>query len=208
MVEAVLSYVVQAIDEASSTMDKIKASVGLVGSALGDLGGGFTSVGNIMQGFAGAGIVGVVSAGLGEVIKGLEASVKQAKDTQAIFTDLGAAVERSGTSWKTVEGGTQKALEAMERITVYSKDQLAGALEKLMTFGLSYNDAMKALSVTIDFATAKHMDLESAATLVGKAVDGNTSIMKRYGVTITESKMHIFDFNKCHSSIFLIRNRL
>ena len=32
------------------------------------------------------------------------------------------------------------------------------------------------------------MDLESAATLVGKAVDGNTAIMKRYGVDITVAK--------------------
>jgi phage-related protein len=188
MVEAILSYVVRAIDETSSVMDKIKASMGLVGSALGDLGGGFTSVGNIMQGFAGAGVVGAVSAGLGEVIKGLEASVKQATDTEKIFTSLGAAVERSGVSWKSVQEGCTTALEAMERTTTYSKDEMAGALERLMTYGLSYNEAMKALGATIDFAAAKHMDLESAATLVGKAVDGNTGIMKRYGVDITEAK--------------------
>jgi phage-related protein len=188
MVEAVLSYVVKAIDESSSVMDKVRASVGLVGSAVGELGGGFTSVGNIMQGFAGAGVVGAVSAGLGEVIKGLEASVKQASDTEKIFTDLGAAVDRSGTAWKSVREGTITALEAMQRTTVYSKDEMAAALQRLMTYGLSYEEAMKALGSSLDFAAAKHMDLESAATLVGKALDGNTAIMKRYGVDIATSK--------------------
>jgi hypothetical protein len=47
---------------------------------------------------------------------------------------------------------------------------------------------MKALGPTLDFAAAKHMDLESAATLVGKAVDGNTGIMKRYGVDVEVAK--------------------
>ena len=57
-----------------------------------------------------------------------------------------------------------------------------------MTFGLSYNDAMQALGKSIDFAAAKHMDLTSAATLVGKAMDGNTAILKRYGVDIATTK--------------------
>ena len=76
----------------------------------------------------------------------------------------------------------------MQATTTYSDEQLAGALQRMMTFGLSYDQAMKALGATIDFAAAKQMDLESAATLVGKAVDGNTAIMKRYGVDITVAK--------------------
>ena len=41
MVEAILSYVIKAIDESSSVMDRIKSSVGLLGSSLSGLGGGF-----------------------------------------------------------------------------------------------------------------------------------------------------------------------
>ena len=43
MVEAILSYVIKAIDESSSVMDRIKSSVGLLGSSLSGLGGGFAT---------------------------------------------------------------------------------------------------------------------------------------------------------------------
>jgi phage-related protein len=114
--------------------------------------------------------------------------VKEATASEAVWASLGAAVGRTGESWAALKTGTESALLAMSKVTTYSDEQLAQALEKLMTFGLSYDDAMKALGKTIDFAAAKHMDLESAATIVGKAMDGNTSILKRYGVDITTTK--------------------
>ena len=188
MVEAILSYVIKAIDESSSVMDRIKSSVGLLGSSLSGLGGGFAQVGNVMTGFAAGGVAGAAITALGEVAQGLQSCIKEAGASEAVFTSLGAAVDRSGTAWSSVADGTKKALLAMQATTTYSDEQLAGALNKMLTFGLSYDQAMKALAATIDFAAAKHMDLESAATLVGKAVDGNTAIMKRYGVDITVAK--------------------
>jgi len=188
MVEAILSFVIKAIDESSSVMDRIKSSVGLLGSSLSGLGGGFASVGSVMTGFAAGGVTGAAITALGEVAKGLQDCIKEATDSEAIWTSLGAAVSRSGVAWETVSAATKSALLAMQATTVYSDEQLAAALERLMTFGLSYDQATKALGETLDFAAAKHMDLESAATLVGKAMDGNTAILKRYGVDIATTK--------------------
>ena len=188
MVEAVLSYIIKAVDEASSVMDKVKASMGILGTSLGELGGGFESVGSIMTGFAGAGVVGAVSAGIGEVIQGLKWSVGQAAEAEQAIKNLSVAVEKSGTSWDAVKGKTDEFLSQMQRVTVYSDEQLAGALQRLLTFGMSYDEAMKALSSTVDLAAAKQMDLESAAGIVGKTFMGNTAILARYGIDVTTSK--------------------
>jgi phage-related protein len=61
-------------------------------------------------------------------------------------------------------------------------------VERLLTFGMSYDDAMKAAGAALDLAAAKHMDLESAASIMGKAFTGNTAILARYGIDITTSK--------------------
>jgi phage-related protein len=179
---------IKAVDEASGIMGKIQASMGLLGGALQNLGGGFASVGTVVQGFAAGGVAGAAIGALGEVAKGLQDCIKEATSSEAVFASLGAAVTRSGTAWDTVSEATKNTLLAMQKTTTYSDEELAAALERLMTFGLSYDDAMKALGTTLDFASAKHMDLESAATLVGKAMDGNTAILKRYGVDLATSK--------------------
>jgi phage-related protein len=188
MVEAILSYVIKAIDESSSVMDKIKSSVGLLGSSLGELGGGFTAVGSVMTGFAAGGVAGAAISAIGQIAQGLEWSVKEAADSEQAFKNLGEAVNRSGTAWTSVEGATREYLTQLQATTVYSDEALAGMVERLLTFGMTYEQAMAAAGTALDLAAAKHMDLESAASLVGKAIDGNTAILKRYGVDVEVAK--------------------
>jgi phage-related protein len=191
---------IKAVDEASSVMGKIQTSVGLLGGALQNLGGGFAQVGTVMQGFAAGGPAGAAIAAAGEIAKGLQECIQEATASEAVFTSLGAAVTRSGTAWDTVTAATKKALLAMQSTTTYSDEQLAATLEQLLTFGLSYDDAMKALGETIDFAAAKHMDLTAAATLVGKAMDGNTAILKRYGVDLQTTKDQAGELKLAHDA--------
>jgi len=184
------------IDEASGVIGKVQAGIGGLTGIMSKMGGAMGDVGGIINsafsGFATGGPAGAaLGAGvtiLGSVVTGIQSCVKEATASEAVWASLGAAVGRTGESWQALKKGTEDALLAMSKVTTYSDEQLAQALEKLMTFGLSYDQAMQALGKTIDFAAAKHMDLESAATIVGKAMDGNTSILKRYGVDITTTK--------------------
>jgi phage-related protein len=178
----------KAVDECSSVMDKVKASTSLLGSAFQSMGGTMGAVGNVMQGLAAGGVAGALTAAIGETAKALKWAVGEAAQSEQAIKNLSTAVERSGKAWDSVKEGTLSALSNIQKFTVYSDEQLAAALEKLLTFGLSYDDAMKTLGKTVDFAAAKHMDLESAATIVGKAMDGNTAILKRYGVDIATTK--------------------
>ena len=169
-------------------MGKIQASLSLLGGALQNLGGGFASVGNVIQSFAAGGVAGAAITAFGEIAKGLQTSVQEAAASEQAFKDLQVAVEKSGTAWNTVEGATKEYLLQLQKVTVYSDEQVAGALQRLLTFGMSYDEAMKALGGTLDLAAAKHMDLETAANLVGKAFTGNTAILTRYGIDVTTAK--------------------
>jgi phage-related protein len=184
MVEATLAYVIKAIDESSSVMDKIKSSVGLLGSSLSELGGGFSAVGSVMTGFAAGGVAGAAISAIGQIAQGLEWSVQEATDSEQAFKNLSEAVNRSGTAWSTVESATRSYLTQLQATTVYSDEALAGMVERLLTFGMTYEEAMAAAGAALDLAAAKHMDLESAASLVGKAIDGNSATLKRYGVDV------------------------
>jgi phage-related protein len=179
---------VKAVDEASSVMDRIRASCGVLGGTLSELGGGFASVGSVVSGFAGAGVAGAATAALGEVIKGLQWSVGEASASEQAFKNLADAVDRSGTSWTSVEGKTRDYLSQLQRTTVYSDEALAGTVERLLTFGMTYDQAMSAAGTALDLAAAKHMDLQSAADVMGKAFMGNASILKRYGIEVEASK--------------------
>ncbi len=186
---------IKAVDEASSVMGKIQSSLGLLGGALQNLGGGFAGVGTIIQGFAAGGVAGAAIGAFSEIAKGLQWSVQEAGASEQAFKDLQVAVEKSGTAWGIVEEATKDYLLNLQKVTVYSDEQVAGALQRLITFGMSYEEAMKAVKETVDLAAAKHLDLETAASLVGKAFQGNTSILKRYGIDIATTKDAAATFN-------------
>jgi len=186
---------IKAVDEASSVMGKIQASLGLLGGALQNLGGGFAAVGTVVQGFAAGGVAGAAIGAFSEIAKGLQWSVQEAGASEQAFKDLQVAVEKSGIAWDTVSNATREYLLNLQKVTVYSDEQVAGALQRLLTFGLDYDQAMKALKETVDLAAAKHLDLETAANLVGKAFQGNTSILKRYGIDIQTTKEAAAAFN-------------
>ena len=176
-------------------MGKIQASLGLLGGALQNLGGGFAAVGGIIQGFAAGGIAGAAIGAFSQIAQGLQWSVQEAGASEQAFKDLQVAVEKSGIAWDAVSSATKDYLLNLQKVTVFSDEQVAGALQRLLTFGLDYDQAMKALKETVDLAAAKHLDLETAASLVGKAFQGNTSILRRYGIEVTTTKDATAAFN-------------
>jgi len=169
-------------------MDKIRASTSILGTAISQLGGGFETVGSVMQGFAAGGVAGAVVAATGEIVQGLKWAVGQASEAEQAVKNLSIAVEKSGTAWDSVKEGTLSALSELQKFTVYSDEQLAATLQRLLTFGMSYDEAMTALGTATDLAAAKNMDLQRAADIVGKAFMGNTAILQRYGIDVTTSR--------------------
>jgi len=156
------------------------------GQAISGLGGPFDTLGSVVTGFGKGGFVGAAVAGLGELVQGLKWSVGEAQASEQAFKNLAIAVELGGMAWGDVEGKTRDYLSELQRTTVYSDEALAGMIERLLTFGMTYEQAMAAAGTALDLAAAKHMDLQGASDLLGKAFMGNTAILKRYGIDVED----------------------
>jgi len=179
---------IKAVDEASSTMDKIRASLGVFGGAIGELGGGFQSLGNVISGVAGAGVMGGLAAATGEVVRGLQDCFKAAKESEDVWNKLAGTVERSGAAWTDVKDKIESFASSAEKMSKFSDEQVAAALKTMMDYGMNLDTAMKSLATTMDLAAAKQIDLETAAKAVGRAFEGNASLLTRMGVEVTKSK--------------------
>jgi phage-related protein len=179
---------IKAVDEASSVFQKIQASMGILGASVSQLGGGFESAGSIISGFAGGGVIGAAAAGIGELIKGLQWSTQEAAASEQAWANLQAAIGATGPAWDAIKAHVSDFAAAIQKSTTQSDEAVVGAIQRMTTFGMSYQDAMKAVSVAVDLAAAKHLDLQTAADLLGKTFSGNSSILSRYGIDVGEIK--------------------
>lgn len=177
-------FAVQAVDEASGVMQKISSSVGLIGMELQQLGPGFAQVGQIMQGFAFAGWAGAAIVGVGEITQGLQASVQAASDSQSAWTLLQQSLHLTGDAWAAQQPQIETFVSSLEHVTTVSQTAAVGGLQLLATYGMNATQAEQALSVAADLSVAKHIDLNTAVNLVGKAFDGVTTTLTRYGIII------------------------
>lgn len=178
---------IRGVDEASSAMDKVRASLGVFSGVIGDLGGGFTSLGNVISGFAGAGVMGAASAAVGEVVKGLQDCFKSATQSEEVWNRLAATVERSGVSWESARTSIESFASSAEKMTRFSDEQIAAAMKTLIDHGMSVEQAMKAMTQTMDLAAAKQVSLGEAANAVGKAFIGMERPLRSMGVVLDES---------------------
>jgi phage-related protein len=175
---------IKAVDEASTVFQKIQASFGVLGASLGQLGGGFADLGSIITGFAAGGALGAAAAGVGEVIKGLQVSVEEAQKSQQAWTDLQAQLKLTGSAWDEARSKIGAMAAQLQRTTVYSDEMVVQGIQRLATFGMSWQQASQTISTAIDLAAAKHIDLQTAVDLLGKAFLGNTATIQRYGIDI------------------------
>lgn len=178
---------IKAVDEASSAMDTIRASLSIFGNTISQLGGGFDSLGNVIKGFAGGGVMGGLAAVTGEVVKGLKDCFGAAKESEEAWLRLSATVERSGTSWDSVKTKIEEFASSTEKMTRFSDEDVAKALKNLMDMGMSLDAAMSTMANTMDLAAAKNLKLADAAEIVGKAYLGQEKGLRSIGIIVDES---------------------
>ncbi len=154
-------------DEASKALDGIKErfhGVGVAAAALGT----------------------VALAGVAALGKGLYDAAQAAAEEEVGIAKLGAAVKASGADWDVASSAIEDTIAALRRKTALDDGEAREAVARLtMTTG-EYTEALQLLPLALDLATAKNMDLNSAAELVGRVAEGNTGILSRYGIVLEE----------------------
>ena len=77
-----------------------------------------------------------------------------------------------------------KYAASMSAATGIAQEDLKNALKELTYATGDTAAAQKSLGAVIDLAKAKNISLEQASKIVGKAYEGNTAMLKRYGIEI------------------------
>lgn len=112
----------------------------------------------------------------------LKDSVNKAAAEEKNLRTLQTVIENQGESWKDVKVQVSSYISELERNTMYTDEQLIPSMKQLVNAGMNVKQAMSAMNAVTDLATAKGIDLETSANLIGKAYMGNTDQLKRYGI--------------------------
>jgi hypothetical protein len=147
------------------------------------------AINNAQQGLAGMGEhakstsdklmgLGAVGVGVGLILS------KAGSADQAAHQQLQAAVTATGHSYDQYAGKVDEAIKHQENFG-HTAVSTQNALQTLTQITGNPTKALQLLSTASDLAAAKHMDLASAANMVGKAYEGNTKVLKQFGITVS-----------------------
>jgi hypothetical protein len=103
---------------------------------------------------------------------------------QAAHSQLQQAIAATGKSYDDYAGKVDSAVKHQEKFGD-TASQTEDALRILTQATGDPTKALNDLSIATDLAAAKHETLDTAATAVGKAYNGNTKILKEFGITTT-----------------------
>lgn len=112
----------------------------------------------------------------------LKDSINKAAAEEKNLRTLQSVIENQGDSWVRVKDKVKDYIQQLEYNSMFTDDQLIPSMKQLINAGMTTEQSMRALSSATDLATAKGIDLETSANLIGKAYMGNTDILKRYGI--------------------------
>jgi hypothetical protein len=141
--------------------------------------GGLNQTG-ILGGLEG-GLAGKLAGGGGAVATlGVGLSALGSKD-QAAHQQLQQSIENTGQSYEDFGGQVEEAIKHQESFG-HTANQTQDALRILTQATGDPAKALEYLNTVSDLAAAKHEDLGTAATQLGKAYNGSTKILKEFGV--------------------------
>ena len=129
--------------------------------------------------------LGVAAAG-GAVTGILGMMTKSSLDQQIGINQLDNALKNVNTSYAEQKTAIEEAISATQSKTNFGDEEQRESLAKIIALTGDNSNALDALAVSTDLASAMGMDLSNASLLVSKALSGQASSLTRYGIQIEE----------------------
>lgn len=114
----------------------------------------------------------------------LKNAVSAYADYQTSVTRLTSALNAQGLASAGVVTHLTDMAQHLQDLTGVSDNNIISAQALLVTYGLSGGTLDRATEAALNLSAAMGVDLDRAATLLGKAYDGNTASLSRYGIMI------------------------
>lgn len=127
--------------------------------------------------------IGAAVAAIGGVT--LFKSIGLAREQEDAVNRLNTALKITGQFSKETSEELQAYASELQSVSKFGDEAILSAQGLIQSLGKLDKEGLKgATQATLDLAAALKIDLNSAATLVGKAAAGNVSSFSRYGVSI------------------------
>lgn len=142
------------------------------------------------------GVVRLATGAFDLFVDAMKASIEAASNAEQAHSQLVGALQAQGTAVPSVIAAYDGYAAALQRTTTYSDDAVTAAEAILVQIGnVMPRDMQAALTATTNLAAGLRIDLGSAATMVAKAAEGQTTALQRAGVVIeaTSGKTASFD---------------
>lgn len=146
---------------------------------------------------AGAGMVAFGAAGLFGLGKAAQASEEANLAVVKLENTLGNMPKLAGENSKQFID----LADAIQGKTAADADAIIEAEALLGTFRLTATEIKKITPLVVDYSRKFGVDLPSAATQVGKALDGNIGALKRVGISIDETAFAADRFGAVQSAL-------
>jgi hypothetical protein len=124
-----------------------------------------------------ASAVGNATAQISEAVK---ASAEQEKNQLLLVN----AMKTAGTFTRQAYADNIALASSLQSLTKYGDENIVMVEKELATYGASGKQLKDLTALTLDFASAKGMDLQSAASLVAKTVGSESNALARYGIEV------------------------
>jgi lambda family phage tail tape measure protein len=111
-------------------------------------------------------------------------------EAESATMKLAVAMRNQGDYTKEGLADLEDYASQLQKTTSFEDDHLKALMGNLKTYGMTNEEVKQATKTILDFATAKRdegMSVESAGELIGKAYQGQTERLKRYGIVIDDS---------------------
>jgi phage-related protein len=131
--------------------------------------------------------IGPMMMGVGGAMAGVGAglSLLGSKD-KAAHQQLQQSIEATGADYAQFGGKIEEAIKHQERFGT-TADKTQDALRALTQATHDPQKALDMLGTASDIAAAKHEDLTTAAGQLGKVYNGNTKLLKEFGISIDKT---------------------
>jgi len=121
-----------------------------------------------------------VAFGSAQILRMVKDMSKAAAEEELAFKRLANSVTLAGGSWDKSGESLRQMFTDMQKVTMFSDDRMASALNQMMLVTQDYDMATRALPTALKLAESGLMGLESAVMLTGKAYAGNIIQLQRW----------------------------
>lgn len=132
-------------------------------------------------------------------------AVKAAAEAEKVTSRLAAALKQQGVADQSALRHLVARADALEKTTRFEAESVQNAQRLLISLADLRDEGLdRATRATLNLASALGIDLNAAALLVGKAAQGNTATLSRYGLVIGEN---VKEHEKFEAVLSLIEKR-